>query len=51
MIEDVKKITDIEELRQLWAAQSGYLDVAINGLTLKSAINARVLELKEIVEA
>jgi len=51
MIEDVKKITDIEELRQLWAAQSGYLDVAINGLTLKSAINSRVLELKEIVEA
>jgi len=51
MIEDVKKITDIEELRQLWAAQSGYLDVAINGLTLKSAINARVLELKEIAEA
>ena len=51
IIESVKTINDIEELRALWSTQSEYLDVAINGLTLKSAINDRVLSIKENVEA
>lgn len=51
LIESIKKINDIEELRALWVTQSEHLDVAINGLTLKSAINDRVLELKENSEA
>jgi hypothetical protein len=51
LIESIKKITEIEELRALWVTQSEHLDVPINGLTLKGAINDRVLELKGISEA
>ena len=51
LIESIKTITEIEELRALWVTQSEHLNVAINGLTLKGAINDRVLELKEITEA
>jgi hypothetical protein len=50
-IESVKPINDIEELRALWAANQEFLDVTISGLTLKSAINDRVAELKENAEA
>lgn len=51
MIEDTKKITNIEELRQMWVTQKDYLSVELGGTTLKDAINERVLELKENAEA
>jgi phage recombination protein Bet len=42
---------DIDGLRALWADEAQYLDIPVNGVTLKQVISARVAELKEASEA
>jgi hypothetical protein len=41
-------MSDIENLRGLWHGAGDLLDIKIDGLTLKDAINKRV---KEVVDA
>ena len=42
---------DIDGLRTLWAEEAQYLEIPVNGKTLKQVISARVAELKEASEA
>jgi phage recombination protein Bet len=42
---------DIDGLRALWAEEAQYLDISVDGKTLKQVISARVAELKENSEA
>lgn len=43
---EVKTITDIDQLREIWSEDKKYLDVNIDGITLKDLISNRVAELK-----
>jgi len=51
IIEKVSAILDIDELRQVWAEESDYLDVPASGATLKEAINKQVEYIKSEKEA
>jgi len=48
LIDKVAGMSDIENLRGLWHGAGDLLDIKIDGLTLKDAINKRV---KEVVDA
>jgi len=46
LVTQVGQINDLAELRKLWTDEAPFLDVAINGSTLKDVINARAKELQ-----
>jgi phage recombination protein Bet len=46
IIEKVSVIVNIDELRQIWAEETNYLDVPATGSTLKEAINKQVEYIK-----
>jgi phage recombination protein Bet len=48
---EVKTITDIDQLREIWSEDKKYLDVNIDGITLKDLISNRVAELKAVTPA
>jgi hypothetical protein len=40
-----KTLNDINELREVWTSNTDYLDIPVDGTTLKDVINTRVKEL------
>lgn len=51
LVSSVKVYTDVEKLRSLWAESKDYLDIPVEGTTLKDAINSQVSYIKENEEA
>lgn len=45
MIAYVANMSELDDLRKVWTENTDYLDIPVNGITLKDVINARVKEL------
>ena len=51
LVTSIKAHTDVEKLRKLWSESTEFLDIPIDGTTLKDAINSQVSYIKENEEA
>jgi hypothetical protein len=51
LVTSVKAYTDVEKLRKLWSESTEFLDIPVDGTTLKDAINSQVSYIKENEEA